>query len=89
MVKRMAIQKHSEYLDNESEMGYSKQKDMRHEKFGRSEYLEKNVVEKARMKFLMRTKMLDFKANYKNDKNYKAEKWKCEACGRETETQVQ
>ena len=71
----MAIQKHSEYLDNESEMGYSKLKDMRHEK--------------ARMKFQMRTKMLDFKANYKNDKNYKAEKWKCEACGRETETQVQ
>ena len=75
MVKRMAIQKHSEYLDNESEMGYSKLKDMRHEK--------------ARMKFQMRTKMLDFKVHYKNDKNYKAEKWKCEACGRETETQVQ
>ena len=71
----MAIQKHSEYLDNESEMGYSKLKDMRHEK--------------ARMKFQMRTKMLDFKVHYKNDKNYKAEKWKCEACGRETETQVQ
>jgi hypothetical protein len=41
LVKRMAIQKHSEYLDNESEMGYSKLKEMRHEKFGRSEYLEK------------------------------------------------
>ena len=31
------------------------------------------MVEKARMVFQMRTKMLDFKANYKNDKKYKEE----------------
>ena len=36
----------------------------------------------------MRTKMLDFKANYKNDYKYKSEEWKCEACGREMETQA-
>ena len=28
--------------------------------------------------------MLDFKANYKNDYKYKAEKCKCDACGKET-----
>ena len=82
LVKRMAIQKHSEYLHNELEMGSSKLKVIKHEKFGRNEYLELNVVERARMELQIITKMLDFKANYKNDK---AEMWKCEACGRETE----
>ena len=88
LVKRMAVKKHSEQLDKELEEGYSKLKDIRHEGFGCKEYLETKVIEKARMAFQIRTKMLDFKANYKNDYKYKAEKWKCEACGEEMETQA-
>lgn len=88
MVKKMAIQKHSEFLEKELETRYSKLQDIKHEKFGLKDYFVTNVVEKARMAFQIRTKMLDFKGNYKNDKKYKAEKWQCEACGNEVETQT-
>ena len=33
------------------------------------------------------TKMVDFKANFKKDKKYKAENWVCDACNIEIETQ--
>ena len=39
------------------------------------------------MTFKIRTKMVDVKANFKNDKKYKAENWVCEACNLEIETQ--
>ena len=32
------------------------------------------------------TKMVDFKANFKKDKKYKAENWVCDACNIEIET---
>ena len=35
----------------------------------------------------IRTKMLEFKANYKNNKEFKSDKWLCKSCEKEVEAQ--
>lgn len=87
LVKEKTLEKQSEELDKELEQKYSKLQDIRHEGFGLKEYFKTNIVEDARMAFQIRTKMLEFKANYKNNKKFQAEKWLCESCGEEVETQ--
>ena len=66
LVKEKAAKKHSEDVDKELEHKYSKLQVIRQEGFGCKEYFKTNVVKDARMAFQIRTKMLEFKANYKN-----------------------
>ena len=53
---------------------------MKNENFGTKLYLKKYKQEDARLYFKYRTKMLDFKFNYKNDKTHSKELWNCDSC---------
>ena len=43
-------------------------------------YLKELTLSKARMKFKIRTSMVDVKFNYKNDKRHMSDLWKCDSC---------
>ena len=45
------------------------------------------TVEDARIKFKLRTKMLNTKFNYKNEPAYRAALWLCHSCQSSIETQ--
>ena len=60
---------------------------MREEKFETKPYLNKFCLEDARTLFKYRSKMLDFKFNYKNDVIKSKELWNCDSCQSAIETQ--
>ena len=50
-------------------------------------YLKTNKLKDARILFKYRSKMLDFKFNYKNDVIYSKEMWSCDSCQSAIESQ--
>ena len=57
------------------------------ETFEKKIYLDTLVPANARQLFKFRSKMFDAKYNYKSDKTYSAELWRCESCQSCIETQ--
>ena len=53
---------------------------MESEEFQKKEYLSTLTPTNARQMFKYRSKMYDVKFNYKNDKKYSNELWKCDSC---------
>ena len=68
---------------------YSKLKNgpMMEEDFGKKEYISKLYLENARQTFKFRSKMFDSKLNYKSNKKYAEELWKCDSCQISIESQ--
>ena len=66
---------------------YSKMKYVKNEEFKMKEYIKMKSIENARTMFRIRSSMVDVKFNYKNDKRYSHELWKCEGCKSAIETQ--
>ena len=50
------------------------------ENFVTKDYLKSMKVEDARIKFKIRTEMLDVKFNYKNVPGHRAKLWLCDSC---------
>ena len=70
-----------------SQMKKLEKSEMDKENFKRKEYLESMDLHNARIKFKMRTEMLNFKFNYKSDPKNSACLWKCDSCQSAIETQ--
>ena len=68
---------------------WSKLKDgpMQDENFGTKQYLKEYRLNEARTFFKFRSKMLDFKFNYKSNPSHSRELWKCDSCQSAIETQ--
>ena len=62
--------------------------DMANETFKAKDYLKNMDMEDARTKFKIRTEMLNFKFNYKNDYQNRASLWNCDSCQTSIETQT-
>ena len=60
---------------------------MKTENFERKAYVSEMTMADARLNFKLRTHMLDVKFNYKNDKKYASELWKCDSCQTDIESQ--
>ena len=60
---------------------------MQDENFETKQYLRESNLDDARLLFKYRSKMLDCKFNYKNDKQYSKELWKCDSCQSAIESQ--
>ena len=65
----------------------SKTEEIKDQDFQRKKYLETDTVEDARLLFRIRTKMVECKGNFQNDPGYKRDKWQCDSCNLEVETQ--
>ena len=52
----------------------------------RNEYFKEKSLEDTRMLFRIRTRMVDLKANFKNNHAFRKDNWLCEGCRREVET---
>ena len=57
------------------------------ESFGTKLYLTELTLDEARTKFKIRSEMTDLKFNFKHDKNYSDELWRCDSCQTCIETQ--
>ena len=60
---------------------------MNNEKCELKEYFTKLTVEDARLKFRLRTMMVEAKFNFKNKKEYSNDLWVCDSCSTNIETQ--
>ena len=87
-VKIAVIDDCEKELKNEM-MSLNKLKDgpMVNEKFEKKEYIDNLVPANARQMFKFRSKMFNAKFNYKSDKQYSHELWKCSSCQSSIETQ--
>ena len=57
------------------------------ENFNKKDYFNSLTLREARIKFKLRSKMLDVKWNYKSDPNHAHNLWKCDSCQTNIETQ--
>ena len=53
---------------------------MNNEKFERKNYINDMTMIEAQTYFKYRTHMINAKFNYKNDKKYRKELWRCNSC---------
>ena len=53
---------------------------MKEENFEKQAYIKEMTLNDARINFKIRTHMLDVKFNYKNDKKFSSELWRCDSC---------
>ena len=60
---------------------------MMDENFKKKEYIDNLVPSNAREMFKFRSKMFNVKFNYKSDKQYSQDLWKCNSCQSSIETQ--
>ena len=60
---------------------------MIHENFETRQYLKELTLDEARTKFKIRCEMTDLKFNFKHDKKYSDELWKCDSCQTSIESQ--
>ena len=60
---------------------------MKDESFGTKQYLKDLSLSDARLNFKIRSKMLNIKFNYKNDKLNAKELWNCDSCQSAIESQ--
>ena len=59
-----------------------KHSELVNEEFGRKEYIEKLSIQQARIKFKIRSCMIQHvKMNQKNYKQYEETLWRCDECG--------
>ena len=81
--------KKCEKEQKEEILKFKKLKDgpMKNERFGTKQYLKNYKLEDARVNFKYRTKMMEFKFNYKNDKINCSELWNCDSCQSAIESQ--
>ena len=66
---------------------YSKMDETKEEIFEQKEYLKKLNLKEIRTQFRIRTRMLDFKFNFKNKNAYAEQNWMCDSCEKAVETQ--
>lgn len=57
------------------------------EKFERKQYINEMTMKEAQTNFKFRTHMTNVKFNYKNDKKYREELWRCDSCKSAIDTQ--
>ena len=57
------------------------------EEFGKRPYWNLLTLEGVRTKFRLRSKMTDVKFNYRSNKKYSSDLWKCDSCMSAIETQ--
>ena len=88
-IVKNALMKKCEKEQKEEILKFKKLKDgpMKNERFGTKQYLKNYKLEDARLHFKYRTKMMEFKFNYKNDKKNSSELWNCDSCQSAIETQ--
>lgn len=48
--------------------------------FGPKKYFKELQIEQARQKFRIKTRMIEVKFNYRNDKQNSKDNWKCDSC---------
>ena len=60
---------------------YQKLNEMKTEKYGQKEYLEEMDLNKARLFFRIRTRMIKCRMNQSSDRGNSAALWRCSACG--------
>ena len=60
---------------------------MQNECFNTKQYLKEYQLEDARLFFKYRSKMLDFKFNYKSNPLHSKDLWKCDSCRTNIDTQ--
>jgi len=60
---------------------YKKLSDMKTENYGQKDYLEEMDLNKARLFFRMRTKMIKCRMNQSSDRGNSAALWRCSSCG--------
>ena len=90
--KKFINRKISQYNDNllKNEIkskDYKKIKQFLSENFELKEYFKIYNVEDIRLKFRIRTMMVDAKTNFKNKKEYSSDLWLCDSCSSSIETQ--
>ena len=61
--------------------------DMKNEEFETKMYIREMKMEDARIKFKLRTKMINAKFNYKNDPMNAQTLWRCDSCQSAIDTQ--
>ena len=64
-----------------------KKSGMKNKNFEIKEYVRNMNVFDERIKFKIRTEMIDAKFNYKNDLIHRAKLWQCDSCQSSIETQ--
>ena len=80
-VKQSIREKNSQNLKDKMEK-YSKLEEMRQEeKCELKSYFSDMTMEEARTHFRIRSKMINCKFNHSSDPKYRAELWRCSACG--------
>ena len=60
---------------------------MKEESFQTKQYLKEYQLDDARTLFKYRSKMLDFKFNYKSNPTHSKDLWKCDSCQSAIESQ--
>ena len=85
MVKKAVREVHEREL-KESVESKTKLEEIKNQGVKVKEYFSGRNIVDTRMMFRIRTRMIELKANFKNNQKFKKEGWKCEGCGKEVET---
>ena len=64
-----------------------KLEEIREESYERKDYLKELRMDEARVKFKIRTRMVDCKMNFSSDPRNKADLWRCDSCQSSVDTQ--
>ena len=93
-VKWKSIIKDASKEKNEKELKerikkFDKLEAIKDENFGRKEYLEELTLEKARINFKLRSRMLKCKLNYSSEKSNVNSSWRCDSCMRMVQLSIE
>ena len=87
LVKKAIIQHCEKYFSKKLPNNKKLVENMNNEKFERKCYINDMTMKEAQTYFKYRTHMINAKFNYKNDKNYREELWRCDSCKSAIDTQ--